>query len=140
VDLLREFGRAPLNVLEACLEERTCAKGSAVFSQGDEGDELFIIRRGRVRIVLPLATRGHHVATFARGDSFGEVAFLDGGKRTADAMADQETSLFVLSRKRFDEASQETPQAASRLFQSLAHLLAARLRTTNNELSALQDE
>jgi SulP family sulfate permease len=141
VDLLHGFGKEPLKALKHCLEERVCPKGSVIFKMGDKGDELFIVRRGRVRIVLPLSSgRGHHIASFSRGDTFGEVAFLDGGERSADAEADQETALYVISRRRFEEASKEVPQAAHELFASLARTLALRLRTTNNELTALQDE
>ncbi len=141
VDMLHDFEKAPMNLLRSCLEEMRFPEGASIFKQGDPGDQLFIIRKGRVRIMLPLSdARGHHIATFAQGDSFGEVAFLDGGMRSADALADADTELFVLSRRRFDEAVKDAPRLAGEIFSRLARTLALRLRTTNAELTALQDE
>lgn len=140
IEFLQGFDAPVLAALRSCLGERSFTKGSVIFQQGDAGDELFIVRRGRVRIVLPLSSlKGHHVATFARGDSFGEVAFLDGGKRTADAVAAAETDLFVLSRKRFDEASRTAPGLSGEVFERVARTLANRLRQADLELRALQD-
>jgi SulP family sulfate permease len=138
IDLLHDIEVRTLNALHFCLEERSYAKGRLIFKQGDGGDELFIIRRGRVRIVLALTEdKGHHVATFARGDSFGEIAFLDGGVRSADAAADRDTDLFVLSRRRFDEAARRDPALGVEIFSRLARVLALRLRRTDVELSSL---
>lgn len=141
IELLRGLKPKAASALHSCLDERNCSKGSLIFKHGDAGDELFIIRRGRVRIDLPVtATRTHHAATFARGDCFGEVAFLDGGKRSADAKAAAQTDLFVLSRRRFDKAALEVPGLSGEIFSALARLLALRLRRTNVELQALRED
>jgi SulP family sulfate permease len=141
IGLLRDLKGDALSALRSCLEEKHFAKGTMVFKHGDAGDELLIIRRGRVRIILPLsATKGHHIATFSRGDSFGEIAFLDGDRRSADAEAISDTDLFVLSRRRFDEASKGAPALSAELFSRLAHVLADRLRRTDIELRALQED
>ena len=141
IDLLRHFEGGALDSLRSCLEERQVPKGRLVFKQGDGGDELFVIRRGRVRIELPLtSSKGHHVATFSRGDSFGEIAFLDGGTRSADAAADSDSELFVLSRRRFDGAAQDAPELGVEIFSRLARMLALRLRLTDAELQTLQED
>jgi len=58
-------------------------------NRGDPGGELLLIRRGAVRILLPLGGGGHlTLATFGRGNFFGEMAFLDGSVRSADAVAE----------------------------------------------------
>lgn len=128
-----------LQAVSRCLEERSCAPGQKLFSRGDEGDELFVIRKGTVRILIPLdAERALHVASFGRGDFFGDMAFLDRGKRSADAVALTPVELFVLSRKRIDELSHEEPAAGAQLFARLARALSIRLRHTDAEVSALQ--
>ena len=72
------------------------AAGESIFARGDAGDELFLIRRGAVRIVLPLSDRqAHHLGTFGRGAFFGEMAFLDGEVRSANALAFVDTELSV---------------------------------------------
>ncbi|HXE91245.1 MAG TPA: SulP family inorganic anion transporter [Terriglobales bacterium] len=126
--------------LEACMEKRSYKAGERIFAAGDAGDELFLIRRGAVRILLPLAgTAGHHLATFGRGDFFGEMSFLDRQPRSADAVAHTDTDLYVLSRERFDGLAEEHKRLAINLLEGLAKALAIRLRHTNTEVRALQE-
>jgi sulfate permease, SulP family len=106
---------------------------------GEAGDELLLIRKGLVRISLPLnAGHRYNVTTFAQGDFFGDMAFLDKGARSADAVAEVPTQLFVISRRRFDEVVQDKPLIGNRLFAGLARALAIRLRYADSELRALQ--
>jgi len=134
-------GRKPetLAALDACLERRTFRAGERIFARGDPGDELYLIRRGAVRIVLPLGSaEAHHLATFGRGGFFGEMAFLDHEPRSADAIAFTDTDLFVLPRQRFEQLAAEHPKLAMQLFAGLAHSLAIRLRYTTAEVRALR--
>ncbi|MEK7375092.1 MAG: SulP family inorganic anion transporter [Thermodesulfobacteriota bacterium] len=141
IELLREFeADQALPIVQSCVEQRAYSAGQRIFSKEDEGDELFIIRRGIVRIVLPLENDRYHIlAIFGRGNFFGEIAFLDRGKRSADAVADKDTDLFVISRKKFDEASKTNPIVGVKLFARLARGLAIRLRYTDAELRALKE-
>jgi SulP family sulfate permease len=135
-------GRAAetLAALEACLETRRFQAGERIFAMGDTGDELFLVRRGAARIVLPIGgAMVHHLATFRRGDFFGEMAFLDRRPRSADAVAERETDLFVLSRARFDVLAAEHRMLGVNVLAGLAKALAHRLRHTNAELLTLQE-
>lgn len=129
-----------LDALESCMDKRSFKAGEKIFKTGDRGDELFLIRRGAVRVVLPLNGAGaHHLATFGRGDFFGEMAFLDREPRSADAVATTDTDLYVLSRERFDALAEAHHVLARKLLERLATLLAIRLRHTNTELRALEE-
>lgn len=141
IELLREFeADDTLSALKSCVVERSYGEGQSIFKRGDAGDELFLIRRGIVRILLPLECGKHHnLATFARGNFFGDMAFLDRGVRSADAMSVTPTDLFVISRKRFDEVSRAHPLLGVRMFARLARALSIRLRYTDNELRALHE-
>jgi len=135
-------GRKPetLREFEAVLERRSLAAGERVFATSDTGDELFLIRRGAVRIVLPLAGgQTRHLATFRRGAFFGEMAFLDREPRSADAVAERETDLYVLSRARFDAFAEAHPRLAQNLIDGVARALAHRLRHTNTEVRGLEE-
>jgi SulP family sulfate permease len=128
-----------LAALEQCMEQRTVAAGARIFGRGDTGDEIFLIRRGAVRIVLPISeTQGHHLGTFGRGAFFGEMAFLDGETRSADAVAFTDTELYVLSRQAFDKFAEEHKKVALKLMEGIASVLATRLRYTNAEMRALE--
>ncbi len=141
IELLEEFETDHiLSALKEVVKERSYAPGQNIFKRGDPGDELFLIRRGIVRILLPLDnSRYHNLATFARGNFFGDMAFLERSNRSADAVASTQTDLFVISRKDFDAASVRTPLLGVKIFARLARTLAIRLRHTDSELRACQE-
>ena len=139
IELFKGRKQATVAALEAFMDKRTFKAGEPIFRRGDEGDELFLIRRGSVRIMLPLDSKqSHHLATFGRGDFIGEMAFLDRAPRSADAIAFTDTDLYVLSRERFDAFANEHKKVAINLLGGLARMLAIRLRYTNAELRLLQ--
>ncbi|MEI7481504.1 MAG: SulP family inorganic anion transporter [Elusimicrobiota bacterium] len=141
IDFLREIDPASLAALRVAFEERRLDAGKSIFNRKGQGDELFLIRRGRVRIILPLKDthRQHHLAVFGPGDFFGEVGFLARMPRTADAIALTDTDLYVISRDAFDAISRRNPTVTMALFQRLASVEALRLRDADSELRRLQD-
>jgi SulP family sulfate permease len=140
IEMLREMDEKTITALRECVEERTVHAGEAIFSVGDSGDEIFLIRRGIVRILLPLkGGKYHHLATFSRGYYFGEMAFLDCKQRSANAIAKTECELYVLSRKKFNIRVYDNAVLGARVFSRLASALSLRLRQTDSELSVLED-
>lgn len=139
IELFKAHKPETMAELEGNLDTRVIRAGERIFSVGDRGDELFLIRKGTVRIVLPLSN-GHtrHIATFGRGAFFGEMTFLDGEARSADAQAFTEAHLYVLSRRAFDAFADNHHRAGLELMERLAAILAGRLRYTNAELRALE--
>jgi SulP family sulfate permease len=139
IELFRGRKAETLAALAACMETRSLRRGEAVFRSGDSGDELFLIRRGAVRIMLPIdERRSHHLATFGRGDFFGEMSFLDRAPRSAVAVANVDSELYALSRARFDALAEEHRKLALNLLEGLARTLAIRLRYANAELRGLE--
>ena len=139
LELFRGRKEETLAVLESRMEKRSFKAGEQIFARGDQGDELFLIRKGEVRILLPLDEKHiHHIATFGRGTFFGEMSFLDGSVRSASAVAYTDSDLYVLSRKTFDNLAGEHKMAAINLLDGLARLLASRLRYANAEMHTLR--
>ena len=139
-DLFRQFDDATLSNLAACMTTRSVAQGEKVFSQGDGGDEIFFVRRGSVRIMLPLeGGKRHHLATIGRGDFFGELSFLDRGVRSADVEAKVPTDLYLLSRARFNEQSRANAAFGAQVFSRMAFAIAERLRQADAELRVLEE-
>ncbi|MBF0128215.1 MAG: SLC26A/SulP transporter family protein, partial [Magnetococcales bacterium] len=127
-------------VMTTATEERGFGGGEKVFSQGDVGDEIYFVRRGQVRMVLPLqGGKSMTLAVFGRGNFFGDMAFLDRGHRSSDAVVDLPTDLYIISRHRFDEVVKSHPELGNRFFGRLARALSHRLRFTNTELLALKE-
>ncbi|MEW6163910.1 MAG: SulP family inorganic anion transporter [Pseudomonadota bacterium] len=139
IELFRHRKAQTLAALEECMSQVCYRAGEKIFARGDTGDELFLIRRGAVRILLPVGpTQTHHLGTFGRGAFFGEMAFLDGEPRSADAVAFSDVEVFVLSRAVFDKFAEEHKKAGLALMEGIASVLASRLRYTNAELRALE--
>jgi SulP family sulfate permease len=89
---------------------------------------------------LPLESGvGHHIASFGRGDFFGDMAFLDHQERSADAVAERDTDLFILSHSEFDKLAKDNPHVGAVFYQNIARVLAIRLRHTDSELRALEE-
>ncbi|MSP27806.1 MAG: cyclic nucleotide-binding domain-containing protein [Methylococcales bacterium] len=140
IEVLHNMDETTLNALRECAYQRTVHAGETVFSVGDDGDELFLIRRGTVRILLPLKSgKYHHVATFSRGDYFGEMGFIDYQQRSADAVAKTDCELYVLSRKKFNIRVYDNAVLGARVFARIAKAISSRLRQTDSELSALEE-
>ena len=138
--LFQGLDAAALDGLAELVDRRSLERGEKAFLQGDAGDEIFLVRQGSVRILLPLE-RGqrHHLATIGRGDFFGELAFLDRGVRSAEAEAKSPTDLFVLSRARFGEHTASQSSISIQVLGHLARVLAQRLRQTDDELRLLEE-
>ena len=140
IELFSDCDDSVLDKLRQCMHGLTVRAGGKVFKRGDEGDEIFLVRRGVVRILLPLkGGKRHHLATFGRGDFFGEMAFLDRGKRSADAEAKTDCDLYVLSRKEFNSHVYKDAVLGVRVFARIARAISLHLRQTNTELRSLED-
>ena len=128
-----------LAALQKCVQKRHYESGETIFIAGTTGDALMMIARGVVRIDLELEEgRRMHMATFGRGQFFGEMSFLDHHPHSADVIAAADTELLILPRPDFDRFAAQDPLMASHVFASLSRSLADRLRHTNEELRSMQ--
>src|SRR5437899_12611934 len=113
------------------LESIDCKAKTSLFRAGDEGDAMYLIERGKVRISVQ-ATDGHEMTLteLGRGDFFGEMALLDGQRRSADAIVSEDARLAVLSREHFLSFVYSSPNIALEMLTALAN----RLRNTDELL------
>jgi SulP family sulfate permease len=128
--------------LEASMERRSWKAGEAIYRRGDPGEELYLIRSGEVRLLVSSggSAQLHHMATFGRGDFFGGLAFLDHRPRGNEAIAHQDTEMFVLTRDKFNQLAEAHRLTAFIMMSALARTLAIRLRHTDDELTLLQED
>lgn len=126
--------------LEAAMQVRRYAAGETIYARGSEGDELFWVRKGAVRLLATLDD-GHtrQVAAFGRGDYFGGLAFVDKEPRPNDAVAVIGTEVYVLKRSDFAALAERHKKLAYNLTSAMARDLARRLRRTQLQLITLQE-
>jgi uncharacterized membrane protein len=137
VSVLQE---APLFALLDDRERQTLAeiidlvhfdKGATIFSFGDVGDTLYIVRDGTVQVFVE-NYEGLKIilGENTRGDIFGEISLLDGGPRTATAVATEDAELFALERQDLLNLITKHPHAAM----DLLTVVGRRLRATDELL------
>ena len=116
----------------------TLKRGATIFSKGDPGISLYAVISGTVK--MSVSSPDGRSAIFnliGAGDTFGEVALLDGLARTADATANTNCEVFVIDRRDFLPFVRSQPALAMKFIE----LLCARLRWTSDQVEQviLQD-
>ncbi|MDP3266863.1 MAG: SulP family inorganic anion transporter [Sulfuricurvum sp.] len=134
-DLFKGRNLDTLEELQSLLECRSYHKGDIIYSEGDSMGEIYLIRRGSVRLMLPFQDRKNvHLSTLGQGNFFGEFSFLECSPHYTDSIANGDTDLYRISREAFDRFSEHHKKASLHFMQSLATVLAERLRLTRSEL------
>jgi CRP/FNR family cyclic AMP-dependent transcriptional regulator len=113
------------------LESVDCKANTFLFRAGDKGDAMYIIEQGKVRICVQMTDgREMTLTELGRGDFFGEMALLDGQRRSADAIVAEDARLAVLSREHFLSFVRSSPDIGLEMLTALAN----RLRHTDELL------
>src|SRR5690606_5882904 len=126
--MFRGLPEPTLRRIAALAGRKLYRKGSVIFSQGDSGDALYGVASGRVRISASGAGgREVFLNIMEPGDTFGEIAVMDGLPRTAGATALEHTTLIVLKRAHSLGLVERAPKLAIHLLK----LRRQRLRWTS---------
>ena len=131
---------AEVEMVSAVVEYRNCPPETTVVEAGTSDRSLFVVYSGSVRIVKR-ETSGEEtaIAEVLPGQHFGEVAFVDGGVRTATAITNEPTELLVIDPRRFAKLAESQPMAGYKIAWSLLRLMCGRLRNTDFWLFELMD-
>lgn len=126
--LFRGLPEATLDRVAALTVRRSYPKGVTVFRQGDPGDALYAVIAGQVRISSQ-SPSGQEVFLnlLESGDVFGEIAVIDGGERTATAVAAIDAVLFLIRRADLLDLIERDPGLGRHLLQ----VFCQRLRWTS---------
>jgi CRP-like cAMP-binding protein len=106
---LSSVGREPIEI----------PAGRVIFREGDAGDEMFIIARGRVRLSLAARDHDEELAVLEAGNFFGELSLLSGARRTATAITLDDCVLFAISREVFAMMMQDDLHVVFRMMDAL---------------------
>ncbi len=118
-----------LAALARVAELETYAPGQPVFHEGEMGDALYVIVRGKVAI----ASGGEHLADLGPGEAFGEMAVLDEVPRSATATAGEETEVLRIGSEEFYEILHEQVEIA----EGVIRMLTRRLRDADAAIQKL---
>lgn len=131
IPLFADFHAKDLQMIHRLALSERYPRGATIFSENDPGDALHVVLQGMVRIYR-MADDGREktLAFLEEGEFFGEMALLDGGRRSAIAEALEETCVLVIPRADFVRLLTERPDIALEIIR----VLSQRLRQTNAQL------
>jgi len=118
-----------LRVIEGLLHEREYLQGEVVFDEGEEGQALYVVLRGRILICSQGDPVNGRVAEIPVGALFGELALLDGIPRSKQARAAENSVVLALSRADFNGLLDTHAAIASKIALQLARDLGQKLVT-----------
>jgi CRP-like cAMP-binding protein len=138
-DIFYELTTTQLELIASICEERHYQTGDIIIAENSVGEELYVIANGEVEIQVDSAlisggksTGLLTIATLRRGQSFGEVALVDEGRRSAAARcAQHDTHLIVIPRDKLMLLCDTYPPLGYRLMRNLAADLAMKIRNTD---------
>jgi CRP-like cAMP-binding protein len=138
-DIFYQFTPTQLELVANLCQEAAYNDGDLIFRENSGSKELYVILQGEVDILINRGTTGGLekkeaavVARLRRGQSFGEVALVDEGLRSASARASQkDTRLLVIQRDKLIMLCEAYPQLGYRLMYNLAADLAMKIRNTD---------
>lgn len=132
--LFREFGTEERCRLASYATTRHVKRGKTIFSKGEIGGSLFAVCSGTVEVMVPSAEGKTAVVNrIGEGEIFGEIALLDGGPRSADAVAFSDCQLMVIERRDFLALLRANPEVTIKLLK----VLCERLRRTTEQVEDL---
>ncbi|HET7453341.1 MAG TPA: cyclic nucleotide-binding domain-containing protein [Thermoanaerobaculia bacterium] len=128
---------ADADLLASHAREAAYPQGAVIFREGDEGHDLSVVARGKVRISRRISGAGEEAfAILDVGAIFGEMAVFDTDSpvRSADAIAHTECTLLTLEREVIENLRRDAPEKAAALTAALCRLAARRIAETSERL------
>jgi CRP-like cAMP-binding protein len=140
-DIFYDLTPAQLDAVAGICLEKRFGFGEIIFEENSASDELYIIARGEIEILVDPSLVGDRsqtpsrpttIAVMRRGQSFGEIALVDQGLRSATARsAAHDTHLIVIPRSRLISLCESEPLLGFRLMRNLAAELTVKIRSTD---------
>jgi CRP-like cAMP-binding protein len=129
---------ASIEVFKEYLTTVEIKKGEVLFHNGEKGDKLFFIDSGLVKITLASA-RGREIrlAIMGPGAIIGDMSLFTDEPRTANAIAEQDTSLYEFSKTKLEQLTKEHPKIAHMFQVYIIKVLSSRLKRSNDERQQL---
>lgn len=141
-DIFYDLTESQLEMIAALCSEAAPKAGESIFEENSTSDEMYIITKGKVDILVNPAliqstptgesSRPLTIITLGRGQTFGEIALVDQGLRSASAhCVSKNTHLMIIPRDRLIKLCDDHPDLGYRLMHNIAADLAFKIRGTD---------
>lgn len=140
IKILADMKDAQLAQLSEYLELQQVPQWKVLFNQGDASDAMYLVMSGELRARTMAGGRETILATFGPGEFFGDMALFDHGPRSADVLANVDSTLLKISSASFERLTRETPALATPFLQATARTLSTRIRADNKRLARITQQ
>jgi len=140
IKILADLKDNQLAHLAEYMEMQEVTQWSVLFNQGDISDSMFLVLAGELRARSVVNGRETILATFGPGDFFGDMALFDHGPRSADVVANVDSTLLKITSISFERLTREAPALATPFLQATARTLSARIRADNKRLTRVTQQ
>ncbi len=141
-DIFYDLTPMHLEMISALCEEKNARAGEIIFEENSPGNELYVIVRGEIEILLDPGLVGATaprrgagpvtIATLRDGQTFGEIALVDQGIRSASARcATDNVRLVVIPRQKLLTLCETYPELGYRVMRNMAADLAFKIRNSD---------
>ncbi len=142
IALFSSFADRPevIDKIISVTSRRRVSAGDVIIREGDEGDTLFIMMQGSVRIVkTTLQNEPYTVVILKESENvyFGELALVDNDRRSTTVIAENDCELICLTRKNFQAVCEENYELGFRVLMQIAKKLSTSLRKMNQDVITL---
>ena len=139
IPLFDSLKKSEIIRLERNLHTRIYIKDEKIFSEGEPGAALYIIKDGKVDIYKNYQEDNQILlASIESGTFFGELALFDESARSATVVAAKDTTLLALSKPDLATFSQKDPEIGFKISMRLGEILSTRLRVANSQIEELK--
>jgi len=139
----RDLDRSEIELVKKVTRILEARRGYILLRQGQPSDDLFIVRSGSVRVMVPTSAPDeepndnpdHTLVVLGPGECFGEFAFIDRKPSSASVVANVDCSLYAIFHADLERVLDSNPMTAAKLYRSMLDILVGRFRNTDVELA-----
>jgi len=140
IKILAGLSDTQLGQLIQYMQQQPVSQWSVVVKQGEPGDAMYLIMDGELRARTMTGSKETILATFGPGDFFGDMSLFDHGPRSADVVANVDSTVLKFSTTAFSRLMLEAPDLAAPFLQATIRTLAARIRASNKRLDRITQQ
>ena len=138
--LFKELNDENLFTIAKKARELTLKGGEILFDENDEGDDLYLLEKGSIKIRKETPFGEQILAHVEEGDFFGEMNFIDPATRSADAVCEEDCRLFSVKRSELEMMFDQGKEVAVHFYWQFWKSLSKRTREANNLLKTFFQE
>ena len=141
IPIFEGLSKKGYKLISSILHLREYGKGELIFNEGEAGNGMYIIQKGKVKVYSKNKNDEEMIyAILFDHDFFGEVSLVDQGPRSATAIAEEDSILFGFFKPDLLTLIEKNPKIGTKILLNLSSFMGLRLRETNRKLAFYQEK